>query len=258
MNFHVLYPYIVQTRSKYRKASRNLSIITSGNDDFDVDGVNEDSDEQKSILLAVNTTTTSEGFIDMIKSIYCVKTMLIMAYCFPTCTLIYYGLSYDCATLPGSLYLNNFLNGLVELVAYLITAYMMEKLARRPMTAGFYFVSGVTMASCGYLFQMGKANIARYVSFIGKFAVSCVYGLVYVYVAELYPTSIRAQGTSAACMTAEIGSFIAPYLIRLGETWLSYTIFAVFATGASMLSLLLAETHGVTMPGTLAELKLKK
>ena len=250
LSFELKFKPLIQTRSKYRKASRNLSIITNGNGDFTIA-------ENKNIL-AVKGNHTGEGFPDMIKSKYCVKTMLIMAYCFPTCTLIYYGLSYDCAKLPGSLYLNNFLNGLVEFIAYLVTAFLMEKLARRPMTFGFYFASGMAMAICGYLFHTGNADIARYVSFIGKFAVSCVYGLVYIYVAELYPTSVRARGTSAACMTAEIGSFLAPYLIRLGETWLSYTIFASFSTGAALLSLLLTETRGVTMPGTLAEMKLNK
>ena len=32
-----------------------------------------------------------EGYLDMIKSFYCVKTMIIMGYCFPTCSLMYYG-----------------------------------------------------------------------------------------------------------------------------------------------------------------------
>ena len=52
-----------------------------------------------------------------------------------------------------------------------------------------------------------------------------------------------------------LGSFLAPYMIKLGATWFSYAVCGTTALFAVLLSLLLSETKGMTMPETLAELK---
>ena len=82
-------PSWLWARSNYRKASRNLSIITNREDDFKIEDKNNEifMDEIKTPIVEKK----DEGYLDMIKSFYCVKTMIIMGYCFPTCSLMYYG-----------------------------------------------------------------------------------------------------------------------------------------------------------------------
>lgn len=50
--------------------------------------------------------------------------------------------------------------------------------------------------------------------------------MVYVYVAELYPTSVRSIGTGLASMTARFGGIAAPYVILLQTTgvWIPLVI----------------------------------
>ena len=50
--------------------------------------------------------------------------------------------------------------------------------------------------------------------------------VVYVYVAELYPTSVRSIGTGLASMTARFGGVAAPYVILLQTTavWIPLVI----------------------------------
>ena len=48
--------------------------------------------------------------------------------CFLVNTLVYYGLSFNVDSLAGSLYVNNVINGLVELIAYILCMVLMDKL----------------------------------------------------------------------------------------------------------------------------------
>ena len=50
--------------------------------------------------------------------------------CFLVNTLVYYGLSFNVDSLSGSLYVNNVINGFVELVAYLLCMVLMDKIGR--------------------------------------------------------------------------------------------------------------------------------
>ena len=54
---------------------------------------------------------------------------------------------------------------------------------------------------------------------IGKFAVSAVFGIVYLLAAEVYPTVLRTVGLGTSSMWARVGSMIAPYVAIL-VSWL--------------------------------------
>jgi len=41
--------------------------------------------------------------------------------------MVYYGLSLNAGSLAGDIYLNNFLNGLVEVAAYVVTSLSMDR-----------------------------------------------------------------------------------------------------------------------------------
>ena len=46
-------------------------------------------------------------------------------------TLGYYGLSYSAGNFPGNIFVNHTLNGLVELIAYIASSALLDKLGRR-------------------------------------------------------------------------------------------------------------------------------
>ena len=56
--------------------------------------------------------------------------------------MAYYGLVYGAASLPGSIFENNVINGAVELVAYLLCSALLDKLGRRLLLAGPLFFGG--------------------------------------------------------------------------------------------------------------------
>ena len=84
-----------------------------------------------------------------------------------------------------------------------------------------------------------------------------VHSLLYVYVAEVFPTSVRSIGTAFALFGDEIGETLAPFVLLIDKTWICYATFACMATISALLTLSLPETLDFELPETLAEMKNK-
>ena len=56
--------------------------------------------------------------------------------------MVYYGLSFNVAALSGNLYVNNVINGAVELVAYILCVFLLDILGRRLMLSGLMITGG--------------------------------------------------------------------------------------------------------------------
>ena len=81
--------------------------------------------------------------------------------------------------------------------------------------------------------------------------------MLYVYVAEVFPTSVRSIGTAFALFGDEIGETLAPFVLLIDKVWICYAIFACMAIISAFLTLFLPETLNYELPETLAEMKKK-
>ncbi len=50
---------------------------------------------------------------------------------------------------------------------------------------------------------------------VGKFCVSAAFAIVYVYTAEMYPTSVRSVAVGSGSFWARVGGVVAPYMAQL-------------------------------------------
>ena len=50
---------------------------------------------------------------------------------------------------------------------------------------------------------------------IGRFAVSYIFSVIFIYTSEIYPTALRTISLSVCATFARVGGVIAPYLILL-------------------------------------------
>ena len=73
--------------------------------------------------------------------------------------MVYYGLSFAAGSLPGAVHINNIISGLVELVAYIITFFTLEKLGRKKLTCGPLLFAGIAMILGIILNQFIKPKI---------------------------------------------------------------------------------------------------
>ena len=95
-------------------------------------------------------------------------------------------------------------------------------------------------------------------AFVGKFAISISFALVYVYTAELFPTSVSSLAVGLSSASARVGVIAAPAAVLLGTVIyedLTMLIFALAALLAGAYAATLPETRGRPSVQTVSELR---
>jgi len=191
------------------------------------------------------------------------KTRLItfnMMFAWFVCSTVYYGLSLNAGALAGDIFLNNALNGALEIPALLISVYLLNKIGRKTTLSLAYFIAGfgLLISLISLEFSDSKKSletVSRVFAFIGKAGVSASFSIVYNLVAELYPTVTRSNAVGISSVAARIGGFLAPFIISLQDSvrWLPNVIFSCLGITAGLLALLLPETKGFELMETVEE-----
>ena len=77
--------------------------------------------------------------------------------------------------------------------------------------------------------NMMMKQVSRWLAFIGKFASSALFTIVYTYSAELYPTCVRGSALGLASAGGRIGGAISPLIFGVDDTlpWFSNTFFGL-------------------------------
>ena len=128
---------------------------------------------------------------------------------------------------------------MVDAIAALVIIPLMERINRRTIIGPCFACCALASGLCGYLFYFGGhlAKSAHWISFCAMFAISAVHSLLYVYVAEVFPTQVRSLGTAFALFGDEIGETLAPFVLLIDNVWVCYVIFGAMAIVASISTL---------------------
>ncbi|KFP69853.1 Solute carrier family 22 member 15-like, partial [Acanthisitta chloris] len=174
------------------------------------------------------------------------RTILLM-YIWYVCSFVYYGLTLNAGELRGNLYLNVALSGLVEVPAFPLCMFFIEKSwsGRRKTMACFLILAGFacmfTMLlpmNAGLL--LGSTSLAL----CGKMMVSAAFNILYIYTSELYPTVLRNAGLGVCTMSCRSGGILAPFVPSMKSLSPSapLVLFGISGLSAGFLTLLLPET----------------
>ncbi|XP_066456791.1 solute carrier family 22 member 15-like isoform X2 [Eleutherodactylus coqui] len=146
------------------------------------------------------------------------RRTVILMYIWYVCSLVYYGLTLNAGELKGNLYLNVALYGLVEVPAFPLCLFFIEKswCGRGKSTAGFLVFAGMACIFTMFLpndnsFSLSPAALAL----LGKLSVSAAFNVVYIYTSELYPTVVRNAGLGVCAMACRFGGILAPFVPSL-------------------------------------------
>merc|ERR1711990_128285 len=238
--------------------------------------------EEKIIANDVKSTETEAQAnpIDLLKPKQMRKITFIMLYCWFVTSMIYYGLGLNAGALSGNIFENNALNGIFDMLSKIVAPICLQTpfLGRRGSLALMFFIGGVSCigamllnlySNCDQVTSSGcmadvkneetcnmmMKQVSRWLAFIGKFASSALFTIVYTYSAELYPTCVRGSALGLASAGGRIGGAISPLIFGIDDTlpWFSNTFFGLSSIIAAGMSFWLPETMGKPMTQTIEE-----
>ncbi|XP_070398742.1 solute carrier family 22 member 15 isoform X3 [Nothobranchius furzeri] len=183
------------------------------------------------------------------------RTMVLM-YVWYACSLVYYGLTLGASETSGNRFINVSMYGLVELPAYPLCIYFINKnwAGRRKSMSSFLCLAG--FACLCTTFVPENAGTLLSLALLGKLMVSAAFNIAYVYSSELYPTVIRNAGLGVCSMSCRVGGILAPFVpsMRALHTSMPFTIFCLSGLSAGCVGLLLPETLNRPAAETLEDL----
>ena len=178
--------------------------------------------------------------------------LIIMSCNWIVVTLCFYGLILNSA--DQDLFIGMSSSAAVELLAYILTIFMMDIFGRRPILTICQIVSGCCCICAGFVPQ-DFFWLRLFFSSIGKMGASAVFSVIFVYTSELFPTCVRNSAMGLCSTVARIGAMLAPSIAGLDSVlaMLPFLVMGGAAVMAGCLSFALPETRGTILPETLEQ-----
>ncbi|XP_061614765.1 solute carrier family 22 member 13b isoform X1 [Phyllopteryx taeniolatus] len=193
--------------------------------------------------MEVAVTPNRGSTLDIFRISYLRKRALIMGYVWFGVSFMYYGLSLNVGNFGLNIYLTQFIFGLAEVPARLVSLPLIGRFGRRRCEAILLMVGG---AACLAVIAVPEdlPVIATVIAILGKFASTASFTILYVYTAELYPTALRQSGVGLNSMCARVGGILSPLIRLLGvyHDAIPMLLYGAVPTSAAGLCLLLPET----------------
>lgn len=169
------------------------------------------------------------------------------------CSIVYYGLSLNVVNLETNLYLNVTLNAVAEMPAFLITAILLDKFGRKPLSIGTMWFSGIFCLTGTLIPDIWK-TVKMVCGILGIFGMAGTYNLLFIYTTELFPTTVRNAALGCATQAAQMGAILAPVVVVMGGNF-PFLVFALCGIGGGLFGFYLPETLNKPLYDTLAGLE---
>uniref|UniRef100_A0A3Q3MM32 Solute carrier family 22 member 5-like n=1 Tax=Labrus bergylta TaxID=56723 RepID=A0A3Q3MM32_9LABR len=181
--------------------------------------------------------------------------VMTLVLCLFTMTIGYYGLSFNTSQLHADPYISCFISAAVEVPAYISSWLALLYLPRRVSVISSLLLEAVPLYLI-LLIPKSLYYLSLALEMLGKFAATTVSSLMFVYIAELYPTVLRNTATGTCTTVSRLGSCMAPLLLELGGyfKYLPYIIMATLAVVSSFAALFLPESFGKPLPETIQQM----
>ncbi|WAR08231.1 ORCT-like protein [Mya arenaria] len=190
-----------------------------------------------------------------------IRTLTIF-FCWYVC-LSYYGLALNIGNIGGDMFLNFFLQALMDIPATIITLVLLDRTGRKPLQVASFLIGGVGCLATMFTIMYGKEDyqtVTTVLAMLGKVGASMGFSMVYVYSAELFPTVVRNAGMGSCSAVARVGGMLAPFIADLNRLVggsfgpaLPQLVFGSLTVVGGFLSLLLPETCNRRLPETIQE-----
>lgn len=210
---------------------------------LDDDNQGDDTQDLKDGAILEPREAIQGSLIDVLKSPVTRMRLILAVLINLCCSIVYYGLSLNVVNLDTNLYLNVLLNAVAEMPAFTLTAIMLDRFGRKPLTigtlwfSGFFCLVGIMMKG-----SYGIRKILRMIcGVLGIFGVAGTYNLLFIYTTELFPTVVRNAALGCTTQASQMGAILAPFVVVMGGG-LPFGVFAVCGLLGGVLGFYLPET----------------
>ncbi|XP_033124209.1 organic cation transporter protein-like [Anneissia japonica] len=220
--------------------------------------INNSTFPENGIQNILNDKENNEVESETAKELFITPTMrkktFLISFNWLTNSMVYYGLSFHTESLGTNPYFSFFIAGAVEVPAYILSQLLLNRLGRKKLLCIFMVIGGLVLLSTTVIKDYKIPVLIC--AMIGKLCITASYGIIYLYSAELYPTSVRNVGLGFSSVCARIGGVSAPYILLIGDTTLvvmPLILFGAQSLLAGVLILLLPDTLNKKLPDTVSE-----
>ncbi|XP_017772586.1 PREDICTED: organic cation transporter protein-like [Nicrophorus vespilloides] len=221
---------------------------------FNKKTISEDALEKLRIIEENKEEKVKDPIFLVFKSVPLLLRFINCCICWITCAFLFYGLTLNSVALNGNPYLDFILTSLVEIPAYLMTYFTVDRWGRRTSQFIWFLMTGV---SCFTFIFTGTDYhwVQLTVYLLGKFGATAAFTVIYIITSEIFPTPLRHSLMGACSMFGRIGSMVSPQMPLLSQIWkpLPLVLFGIMGTISAFLSLLFPETLNTKLPDTIEE-----
>ncbi|NWZ42585.1 S22A7 protein, partial [Brachypodius atriceps] len=161
----------------------------------------------------------------------------------------YYGMSMNLTGFGLSIYLSQFVFGVIEIPAKMVMYVLVNRAGRRQSQAWTLILTGLCIGA-NIAIPTSLPALRSVVAIMGKGFSEAAFTTVFLYTSELYPTILRQNGMGYTSFLARLGGALAPLMFLLDEVWRSLpeVTYCGVAVCSGAVAFLLPETLNVRLP----------
>ncbi|XP_056001661.1 solute carrier family 22 member 15-like [Ostrea edulis] len=171
----------------------------------------------------------------------------------------YYGVTMHIGNLGGDFYLNQFILAIVEFPAKISTMVLLNRIGRQKLHFLIMIIGGAALLCTIFPVLYGKeelSSLTLVLSIIGKMGSAAAFGVIYIYMAELYATVLRNDAMELVPVSLALAVWllhIYDYVSGKFGQALPLVIFGGSSVMAGILTLFLPETLHRKLPETIQD-----
>ncbi|XP_075552309.1 organic cation transporter protein-like [Dermacentor variabilis] len=169
--------------------------------------------------------------------------------------MVYYGLSLSADTLGGTTFHSFGLLALIEIPGVLLAIVALQWCGRRIVLSTFLLLAGLFCVIVPFIPEDVPWLSTTLVT-VGKCCITASFAVIYLYSAEVFPTSHRNTAIGIGSMSARFGTVASPFIASdLGKLhpMMPMIVLGALSLVAGIFTLALPETSGMRLPETIQE-----
>jgi hypothetical protein len=221
-------PYWLYSKKKYNQLEvylRNIAKINGrSNDDWYSDYIKLIRDPRLAILSSKHASKTNKEII-----VHHLPRLTICAFVGFVTMLLYIKISYGLGAMSNSVspYWNIIIGAIVEGIGYISASILITTKFGRKYTLIFYLLSTCICVLIIPFIMISYPIITIIISQIGKLVISGALSVTWVYVPEIFPTSMRGIANGVFVFAGRIGAILAPIVdVALGDKYIKITFYS--------------------------------